>query len=154
MAEDSSGEQLVRACRYGDLSQVQDIVRGGADINYCHSFNNTPLIWSLVNKQWNISDYLLSLPGINVNIRDSYGRSALHYACSEGASINIVQTILNKASREVINSRNSDNYTAIMFAVKYNHIELVRHLGVREEISWEKDELIKVARYDLVCRYK
>ena len=137
---------FIRACEKGDLSTVEKYVRSGGDINTTDSDGYTGLMWSLLYKHWSISEYLLTLDTIDTSIKDWYGNNALHWACGEGASTDIVMRIVNKSDIQTINCRSNSDYTPIMVAVREGHTALVSLLSKVEMIDWDKEELVRVTR--------
>ncbi len=77
--------------------------------------------------------YLLSVPGIQVNLRSSnYGRTALHFACSSGRQA-VVHELLQHPAVDV-NSKDKGGNTALDLACLSGRpevvAELLRHPGI------------------------
>jgi uncharacterized protein len=53
------------------------------DVNESNYYGTTPLMWTCVYRQEAMARRLLA-QGAQVHVADSAGRTALHYACSEG----------------------------------------------------------------------
>jgi ankyrin repeat protein len=64
------------AAREGDIESAQMMLDGGVDINYGDVDNTTPLIVSIMNKQYTFAKFLIDR-GADVNIAGGYGRTAL-----------------------------------------------------------------------------
>jgi len=64
------------AAREGDIESARMMLEGGVDINYGDVDNTTPLIVSIMNKQYTFAKFLIDR-GADVNITGGYGRTAL-----------------------------------------------------------------------------
>ena len=64
------------AAREGDIESARMMLEGGVDINYGDVDNTTPLIVSIMNKQYTFAKFLIDR-GADVNIAGGYGRTAL-----------------------------------------------------------------------------
>ena len=137
---------LISACIDGNLSEVERLVRDGLDINITDSDGNTALMLSLMFEHWSISEYLLSQPSIDTDIKNNSGDTALYTACLHGASTEIVRKIVTKSSHQTINSRGIVGRTPIMLAVSGGHNDLVTLLARMDMVDWDKEELVRVAR--------
>ena len=140
--------ELISACRNSDLSEVVSLVEIiGAKINNNDSYDgDTPLIFSLIKKQWPISEYLLKQESIATHIKNNWGDTALHWACYHGASTEIVRMIVSRSDMQTINNVNNNGYTPIMDAVMKGHTDLVTLLARMEVVDWDREELAMVAR--------
>ena len=139
-------DDIISACISGDLSKVKTLVTSGCDINTTNSYGSTGLMLSLRYKHWSTSEYLLALDTINTNIKNDYGYNALHSACYNGASTDIVMRIVNKSDKQTINYRSDSDNTPIMVAVREGDTALVSLLSRVKMIDWDKEELVMVAR--------
>ena len=145
-----SGHDLYRASYEGDLSQVQALVRAGADVNYREGslWGLTPLMRAVINNHPPVAEYLLTIPELNCSVRNSdYGRTALHYACMYGAGASLVSGIAARMDSEGLNTRDRDNDTAVMCAVRNANTEAVRALGTRQDLEYPYQLLVTEARY-------
>jgi ankyrin repeat protein len=68
---------LMFAAREGDVESARVMLDGGVDINYGDVDNTSPLIVSIMNKQYTFAKFLLDR-GADVNIAGGYGRTALY----------------------------------------------------------------------------
>jgi uncharacterized protein len=64
------------AAREGDIESARAMLESGVDINYGDVDNTTPLIVSIMNKQYTFAKFLIDR-GADVNIAGGYGRTAL-----------------------------------------------------------------------------
>ena len=136
---------LIGACFLGNLNEVKRLVRDNVDINITDSDGYTALMWTLRLRHWSISEYLLSQPSIDTDIKSNSRMTALHEACHHGASTEIVRKIVTMSSHQTINSRDS-GIPPIMWAVIEGHNDLVTLLARMDVVDWDKEELVRVAR--------
>lgn len=73
----SQREQYMQGCRSGDLEMVKVNV-GQVRVNYQDEQGMTGLMWSIAGGHNGVSKYLLSLPNIDINIKDNLSRTALY----------------------------------------------------------------------------
>ena len=138
---------LFSACRGNRLSSVQNLVLGGANINFRHGSGSTPLTASMECNQFHIASYLVSLPGIEVDHRDCFDNTALHYVCKKGVSTDLAGRILEKSSDKTINSEDRYGNTPLVCAVRYNNSHMVEMLARMDNIVWDQEQLVRAARY-------
>lgn len=73
---------LFRAAESGNVRALKTHLRAGKDCNtQTRSTKATPLIWGARKQQTRVVKVLLKCEGINPDIQDSSGNTALHYAC-------------------------------------------------------------------------
>ena len=78
-------EKIYWKCALGKLEEVRDALQAGADPNTTDGkCNSSCLFVALQNNHMEVADLLLSQPGIQVNAKNRYGQSALHFACAKG----------------------------------------------------------------------
>jgi len=65
------------AAREGDIESARVMLEGGVDINYGDVDNTTPLIASIMNKQYTFAKFLIDR-GADVDVAGGYGRTALY----------------------------------------------------------------------------
>ncbi|KAG2378846.1 hypothetical protein C9374_007994 [Naegleria lovaniensis] len=81
----SEGMTLLESARRGDVALVKKLIESGLDVNLADDrfvyYGMTPLMWACDSGHVPVVNYLLSVPGININQLDGItGRTALHYA--------------------------------------------------------------------------
>ena len=80
MAKDNLyNTSLHNACSSGMEDSVKKIVSLGADLNVLNSQNESPICIASKKQYENISDNLLKISGINIDTKDSKGKSARNY---------------------------------------------------------------------------
>ena len=85
-----------RACRGGDVATVRHLVSQGADINCRNGWGASGLYLAVLNGHDDIAMFLLSLPGIDVNIVTNDGDTPLHMAAWENRR-EIVKELLKRS---------------------------------------------------------
>lgn len=80
LAKDNLGNtSLHYACNSGMEDSVKKIISLGAEINVLNSQNESPICIASKKQYENISDSLLRIRGINIDTKDSKGKSARNY---------------------------------------------------------------------------
>jgi ankyrin repeat protein len=139
-ANPDSGEKPLDVCIPSDDSQINHntlnlvttLIQYGADINYQGYQGKTLLHRSVEYNEVNTVSMLLQLPGIDVNIYDDIGRTALHIAIDKDKSGELVKMLcihlnIDLGAKRYIFSEfltplnyacEADNYNAIKTLVK------------------------------------
>ncbi len=114
-------------CKNPDISTIFLLLKMGADPNIplknvpSGPNDRTPLM-TLMNNLDNVEIAKMLLNhGAQVNITDSYGHTALHYAACSGRQKNI-EFLLSKGANKTIKNRKGE--TAAKFAWDTNHYEI------------------------------
>ncbi len=104
-------------------SILESLIAHGFDVNFANDYGTTPLMKAVEEGSLRLVQYLLSIPGINVNAKDSHGRTAayyLHKAVETGGLISVnnkeaIQTILRLLVKAGLNleSQDFDDQTAL-----------------------------------------
>lgn len=79
---------LMKACANGNITQVRELLKNGAEVNYQDKQGGTALMYAVINDQSEIIDLLLN-HGADISMRSKNGKTALDTARSRGL-INIV----------------------------------------------------------------
>ena len=140
---------MISACRRGDLTEVRTLAQRGEDVNMTDRHGRTPLMYALDYRHSPVAEYLAELPDINVDICCTLGVTALHRACYNAGSDQVVKIIASKISSQGINKRGY-NRTAIEIAVLREHTGAVQILGCVPALQWDMERLVEVARWGLV----
>ncbi len=120
----------------GDLELVvslleQQTLRGEITANIvnmkCPETGMTPLMCASQGLQIEIVRYLLRIDGIDINVGDKEGDSAIVYACKVGC-LEIIDLLVSK---ENVNQRDSYGLTLLMCAIKGNHQDIASLLITR-----------------------
>ena len=105
------------AARRGDLEKARTLIAHGANVN-----NGFALAAAAGNDRLEIVKLLLA-SGVNPNLADSYGRTALHWAVGHDA----ILTALIQAGADV-NAKGKDGRTPLVWAVERDDIGAVKIL--------------------------
>ena len=107
-------ELFLASCKQGDFAEFYKLLSSGVDVNYK---NGEPLREAITNNHVMIWTTLLDKPGIDPNLRDENGRSALHVACwfnKESATAKLLSLPHVRP-----NDKDVHGNTPIMMAAKY-----------------------------------
>lgn len=112
---------LVEACSYGALEAVIVLLELGADPNFRSLYNRNPLMLTIgevfienKNRHFEIAKLLIEA-GININMVNQWGDSALHYAIKNNNAFEFVELLLIHHADP--NLLNSDKKSPIIMAI-------------------------------------
>ena len=113
-------EELMREFRtkYTKSRRIlESLIAHGFDINFASEDRKTPLMRAVEEGSLRLVQYLLTIPGINVNARDHYGRTAAYYlynAVERGGLLSqnkeSIQAILRALVKAGLNLESEDDY--------------------------------------------
>ena len=103
------------AIRSGDLKAVQDLIRSRADVNEPRSVEDGAgsLLMLAIDEGYEDVALALLKAGADVHVKDSIGRTALHWACDKGLE-ELVRALIERGSR--VNEQDSLGCTPLMLA--------------------------------------
>jgi ankyrin repeat protein len=107
------GQALIEAAKQGDLKQVQELVRKGADVNAKTKTGWTALMAAAAVEQLEMTAFLIA-KGAKVNAKDGNGRTALMYAAARG-NIELVNLIVKEGAD--VDAQDKAGQTVLMAAV-------------------------------------
>jgi len=147
---------LCGACSAGDIQTVRDIVNSKeVNINETVYGGSTPLMCAMRYIHTEVVRLLLTQPELQLDKRDSDGETALHMACLDNWNIPVFRMLRQdrRCTPSVVNIKNNDGWTALMLAVYYGRLEIVKEMEKVEGIDFDtKDNngrtLIEVARVE------
>ena len=152
-------KNLSDACNDGDIQRVRDIVTSKeVDIN--DTYNEwTPLMHAMYFfDQSEVVRYLLTQPELQLDKRDSYGTTALHWACrniTDSTDITVVRLFCQdrRCTPSVVNIKDNERETALLKAVDLGWYDIVKELEKIEGTDFRtKDRfgstLIEIAKND------
>ena len=93
-------------------------------------------------------DLLLQQPGRDVNLADEVGYTALHFAANRG-HLGVVRRLLEHPSLTCLNARNSYGNTALMLALRNNHLKCVELLAEQEGVDMDTKKTKKLSLDEL-----
>ena len=150
----TGGHSLYQMCEWGELEGVRAALVRGEDINQRGGARGwTGLMAAVFSSQAPTVHLLVDHAGLDVNLPDSSGRTALHLACYETfGDAGLVRLLLAHPSLACLNSRDSWGASPIMAAVSSGNMDCFRELarlpGVNletrneqglglEEVAWQ-----------------
>lgn len=136
---------LMRAASRNDGPLVERLIALGADVNAQDDIGSTTLLKvSAMNKPQTEVVRILIEHGADPNIRMNHGWSPLMFAAGNGHREIAAMLLAAGADTEIVSE--NDNTTAIMWASKAGHIEIVQQIKAHkngEEIradGWHRDD--------------
>jgi ankyrin repeat protein len=130
---------LILACSRGRRILVHQLLKLGADPTLANDQNVTPLMWAMAANNYAIIQIinLLLNAGANLDARDIYGQTALHWAVQENA-LEAVEYLIDDHKMDVDDS-NLYGSTPLHLAVEHGHGDMVRLLLSRGADVWATD---------------
>ena len=126
---------LHRASSKGMLSVVEKLIEKRADVNKQDKRGNTALIGACEHKNTDVALALLERTGIEVDLANNNGETALHQA-SEKGMLAVVKRLIEKDAD--VNKQNDYGNTALMKACIVNHayvaLALLEHPDIRVDL--------------------
>merc|ERR1711936_303012 len=101
----------------------------GGLINKQDRYGWTGLMWALCRNPHSVPRWLISLPGLDTNIRNNINTPALHYACCYDAPLDIVTSLARLSSWETVDVIDIYGSTALDLAVMTNNTSAVLYLS-------------------------
>ncbi len=143
--EDSKGfTSLHRACLQGDYNKVLSLLNNGADINHRFLSNGSKAIHFAAQGGNPKIFALLKSKGADVNELNLMGQSPLHFASTP----EMIQSM--QISTKMLNMRDKDGRTPLMFAVISDKPDLVRQLiSMHADVSITNNKKMNV--FHLAC---
>ncbi|MBQ4493313.1 MAG: ankyrin repeat domain-containing protein [Elusimicrobiaceae bacterium] len=108
--------KLFKAARAGNVNDIKNLIKQGADVNARNEYSHTPLMHASFFGHLETCEVLIEL-GADVNAKDVQNTTALFFA--EDASI-VDLLIKNKAN---INAQDTFGRTPLMFALENNNLD-------------------------------
>lgn len=92
---DYSSDEVLQAAKKNDVSTMKVYISSNANLNCQDKDGFTPLMFASLNNYTELVKLLVSKPGVNLNLKNNYGYSALTLAVVFGNTE--IQDILKKA---------------------------------------------------------
>ena len=130
---------LLERCIRGSVEEVRQTLEAGADPNAMHHPPHPlmPTLTCLLGATWQnhdrVVELLLSTPGIQVNAKNIYGNTALHWACYHGSATIIA--MLASSPGVQLNERNNYGETPIMFAIQTRQTPAVLQMASLPDVD-------------------
>jgi ankyrin repeat protein len=110
---------IVRAAQSGNIDLIEYLLTNGADIDAIGGTDNSnSLVAAIGNQHWRAANFLLK-EGINIEYIRPDGFTALHFATTSAAPVDLVQQLIEK--KLDINARNKNSDTALILATYHNN---------------------------------
>ncbi|WP_341808229.1 ankyrin repeat domain-containing protein [Wolbachia endosymbiont (group E) of Neria commutata] len=134
-AKNKYGEAILHfAVVEGNLEIVKLLLEHGANINYQGSYNDTVLHEAIKNRHRDITEYLINVEDINLNLQNKEGKTTLHLAVLYGYS-EIVRLLVEKKSS--LDIQDKFGQAALHIAINRGHSEvaqlIIEHMLIRNE---------------------
>lgn len=131
---------IVRAIKFNNYRVAEFLLDQECDLSRIESRYSTdgftPLVYSIYKKHYKITKLLIE-KGANVNYPDSYGNTALDYACSFAKNLDLCEFIINNGG---ICSENN-MIDKIRYAIEKNDKDLLPNINIEKinELKKKKD---------------
>ena len=118
-------EEFSLACEENRLEKVRDLVPI-VGVNCKDVWANTGLMWATVGKSLPVFYFLLSQPGLDINITDDeFGNTVLHDATKNDVE-EMVQALATRADMNLdIKNKKGETAKDIAAAKGYHHLETI-----------------------------
>ena len=121
LANNKGETALHHASHHGMLAVVEKLIEKDADVNKQDKDGYTALIGACYEKHADVALALLNVDGIEVDLVNVIGETALHRASHQGM-LAVVKKLIEK--RADVNKQNEDGYTALIWACVFNHADI------------------------------
>ena len=133
VAGSEGGEEvsLYQLCDRWEVEGVREALASGQQVNQRGGDRGwTGLMLAASSGHASILQLLMNQPGLDVNLTDGSGRTALHLACYKTfEDVGIVKLLLAHPSLTCLNARDSSGGTPIMAAVHSGNVACVKELA-------------------------
>ena len=124
MTQEELNKKLLDAVRINNISEVEEAMSLGADVNSADDDGWTPLIYAAYRGNTDITILLLK-HRTNINAVDKYGNTALMRACWNDYT-DIARLLLKHGAKTDLKNRNGD--TALINACRKGYTDITRLL--------------------------
>ena len=125
------------------------VMKYGASVNYKDSRGFTPLILSILRKNYEIAYTLLEL-GANINIKDKNGNTALNYILIDFKLYQSPILYYDSFSEYILNGEISRRYLDLNTVNLYNYLDLLLSYGANINIKDNYDKSFKDYVNDII----
>lgn len=124
------GFYFVELCAAGDLEGVKKLLEDGVDVNSLDLWNRTGLMAALERKQSEMAIFLLKQDGIDVNIGDKNGWTAMSFAADDDENSGCLAMLLAHPHMDEDNVNNIHQYgwTSLHSAVQSGAVRCLQLL--------------------------
>lgn len=131
---DRSGP-LCYAAERGKLESVRMLLRRGSDVNQRREDGKSPLACAANEGHHLVVKYLLRQGGIDINLADNEGRTALHEVTSSETPSEWVLKLLLAEPELNINALDNQGRTPLWYAISHRNSEVVEWLSMEKRIQ-------------------
>ena len=125
-----SVEEFTEACARGYEDEAKSMLERNPGLhNMRDTRGYTGLMRALRFEHPTLYRWLLSLPGLDTNVRDEDDTTALHCGCQWGAPLDIVFTLVRLSSWETVNRKDGWGYTALDLALERRNTSAALYLS-------------------------
>lgn len=128
LTQDDLDKEILAACKSNNLTQVKELIKQGANVNYKDSSSLNLLHWSIRNNNIAILDFLLK-NNANPNLSSSQKWTPLMEACKK-KSLQAIRLLRQKNCN--VNLKDVSGNTALIICVQSKFTD-----GVRELLSYQ-----------------
>ncbi|MCF7800222.1 ankyrin repeat domain-containing protein [Candidatus Babeliales bacterium] len=119
-------EAFIRSAKEGNLNLLKMLLLHGVDINTVDKDGETALHWAAYNGKFNVTAFL-TRNGSGLSLQDAAGRTPLMIAIYKG-HIDLANFLTDFCNKSIINIINSDQNSALLFAIGRNALFLTEKL--------------------------
>ena len=126
------------SCSLGELNVTRELLLTGADPNTRGGggYDYTCLMMATNGNEEEVVDLLLAQPNIEVNAKDNDKNStALHFACRTRTRNIAIFGKLLAVPGILVNERDNNGWTPIMWAITYGKPEAIRMMAAVEDVD-------------------
>jgi len=133
-ATDAYDLDVVRAIRYNDMDALRQMLQEGKSFNACNRFGESLI--HMVCRRGNIelAQFLIKDAGVDVDVRDDFGRTPLHDACwTSKPNLEMMDLLLNCVSPDMLLAEDVRGHTPFEYARKEHYEIWTNYLSDKEE---------------------
>lgn len=131
---DRSGP-LCYAAERGKLESVKMLIRRGSDVNQRREDGKSPLACAANEGHHLVVKYLLQQGGIDINMADHEGRTALHEVSSSATPSEWVLKLLLAEPELNINALDNQGRTPLWYAISHRNSAVVEWLSMEKRLQ-------------------
>src|SRR3990167_8394097 len=120
-------QNLIEACKVGNLELIEDLLSKGANPNIIDIYNQSPLFWAAQFGHLEVVKLLLAIPEVNPNSIPIRGISPLFWPCYNGHT-EVVKELLSCDKKIDPNIIDSEGATPLFWAASKGCLDIVRIL--------------------------
>jgi hypothetical protein len=129
--------EFFAACRRGNIEELARLLKKGCDANMLSKYcSRTPLHIATFENQVKVVEFLLS-QGADVDARDKYGNTALHFAAHYGFDTIVRTLLLSKADRTIRNKKGKLPVELAIEGRRPKRLDIIKLLlGIEVSVSY------------------